>query len=54
LNDETVKSGIESYLTKQNYEDIKVSIVVDETTTIKIYTKVSNDEMVAGLSQEIQ
>ena len=54
LDSETVKSGIEWYLTEQNYEDIKVSIEAGDTTIIKIHTKVSNDEMVAWLSKEIQ
>lgn len=55
LDSESVQSGIEWYLTEQNYEDIKVSVEAGtESTTIKIHTKVSNDEMVAWLSSEIQ
>ena len=55
LDSESVQVGIEGYLTTKNYEDIKVSVEANtESTTIKIHTKVSNDEMVAWLSKEIQ
>jgi len=55
IDSEAVQSGIEGYLTEQSYEDIKVSIEAwTESTIIKIHTKVSNDEMVAWMSKEIQ
>jgi SecD/SecF fusion protein len=55
LQVEKEKTNIENYLLQQNYQDIKVSLEVeDNITNIKIHTKVDSDEKVAELSQEIQ
>ena len=55
LNIEEEKGNLENYLKEKNYQDIQVSLELeDNITLIKIHTKVDTDEKVADLSKEIK
>lgn len=55
LNLEKEKTNIENYLEQKEYQDINVSLQLEDgITIIKIHTKVDTDEKVADLSKEIK